>query len=83
LAVGKDLHDKSQKCFKIKVAVLPVISEIVSGAKINEQGKKQGNPGALTLPSTQSRPNESHISANRQDDTPIVQIWNRELSGNP
>ena len=26
--------------------VLPVISEIVSGAKINKQGKKQGNPAA-------------------------------------
>jgi hypothetical protein len=46
--------------------VLPVISEIVSGAKINKQGKKQGNPGALALPSTQSRPNESHSSAKRR-----------------
>jgi hypothetical protein len=44
------------------VAVLPVISKIVSGAKINKQGEKQGNPGGLTFPSTQSRPNESHIS---------------------
>jgi hypothetical protein len=65
------------------VAVLSVIGEILSGAKIKQTGKKQGNPGALTLPSTHSRPNESHISAKRQDDAPIVQIWNRELSGNP
>jgi hypothetical protein len=65
------------------MAVLSVIGEILSSAKINKQGKKQGNPGALTLPSTHSRPNESHISAKRQDDAPIVQIWNRELSGNP
>jgi hypothetical protein len=26
---------------------------------------------------------KGHISAKRQDDAPIVQIWNRELSGNP
>jgi len=65
------------------MAVLPVFSEIVSGAKNQQTGKKNREIGRLILPSTQSRPNESHISAKRQDDAPIVQISNRELSGNP
>ena len=45
--------------------------------------EKTGKSGALTLPSTHSRPNESHISAKGQDNAPPAQIWNRELSGNP
>ena len=63
--------------------MLPVIGEIVSGAKINIQGEKTGKSGALTLTSTHLGPNESHISAKRQDNAPPAQIWNRELSGNP
>jgi hypothetical protein len=40
-----------------RLAVLPVISEIVSGAKTDKQGKKTGKSDSATLIATPQCPN--------------------------
>jgi hypothetical protein len=48
----------------------------------NQQtGKKTGKSGGLTLTSTHSGPNDSHISAKRQDNAPPAQFGTGNYQG--